>query len=198
MPDVTVAQLRWRCRRGMKELDLLLGDWLERGWDAADVGERESCRWLIEQPDRDRGLAGCRRGRAPRRSSMTSFAVAIEPAAQPRLAALLLLMHGIAAAGPWIARCPTVPAAALSLLALAGLGWSLARVPGTHCALRGLVLDAGGCRCGCGLERSGCPGRSAPARAPMARASSSTWSPMAAGSAGCCPVPRCRSMISAG
>jgi hypothetical protein len=77
---------------------------------------------------------------------MTSFAVAIEPAAQPRLAALLLLMHGIAAAGPWIARCPTVPAAALSLLALAGLGWSLARVPGTHCTLRGLVLDAGGCR----------------------------------------------------
>ncbi len=84
--------------------------------------------------------------RATQRSSMTSFAVAVEPPAQPRLAALLLLMHVMAAASPWITRCPVVLAAALSLLALAGLGFSLARVPGAHCALQGLVLDAGGCR----------------------------------------------------
>jgi antitoxin CptB len=41
--DASVAQLRWRCRRGMKELDLLLGDWLER--------QRRSFQWLLEQPD---------------------------------------------------------------------------------------------------------------------------------------------------
>ena len=51
MPDATVAQLRWRCRRGMKELDLLLGDWLERRWDGADTGKRRSFQWLLEQPD---------------------------------------------------------------------------------------------------------------------------------------------------
>ena len=77
---------------------------------------------------------------------MTSFAIAIEPAAQPRLAALLLLTHGFAAASPWIARCPPVLAAALSLLALAGLLASLARVPGPHCALQSLALDADDCR----------------------------------------------------
>lgn len=92
------------------------------------------------------------------RFSMTLFAVTIEPAAGPRLAALLLLVHGFAAASPWIARCPTLIAAALSLLALAGLGFSLARVPGPHCALQGLAFDAGGCRVW--LQRGG---RSLPA-----------------------------------
>lgn len=77
---------------------------------------------------------------------MTSFAIAIEPAAQPRLAALLLLTHGCAASSPWIAHCPPMLAAGLSLLALAGLVASLARVPGPHCALQGLQLDPGGCR----------------------------------------------------
>lgn len=77
---------------------------------------------------------------------MTSFAIAIEPAAQPRLAALLLLTHGFAALGPWIAHCPPPLAGGLSLLALAGLLASLARVPGPHCLLQGLRRDAGGCR----------------------------------------------------
>lgn len=77
---------------------------------------------------------------------MTSFAIAIEPAAQPRFAALLVLTHGFAAAAPWLARCPPLFAAGLSLLALAGLLSSLARVPGPHCLLRGLRQDAGGCQ----------------------------------------------------
>lgn len=77
---------------------------------------------------------------------MTSFAVAIEPAAQPRLAAVLLLTHAFAAVGPWIAHCPPMLAASLSLLALAGLLSSLARVPGPHCRLQGLRQDADGCR----------------------------------------------------
>lgn len=50
------ARLRWRCRRGMKELDLLLGGWLERRWPQAAAGQRDSFQWLLEQPDPD--LAG--------------------------------------------------------------------------------------------------------------------------------------------
>ncbi len=53
MDDPDFARLRWRCRRGMKELDLLLAAWLERRWPAADEDRRRSFRWLLEQPDPD-------------------------------------------------------------------------------------------------------------------------------------------------
>ncbi len=43
--------LRWRCRRGMKELDLLLTHWLEQHWAVADAAQRESFVWLLEQTD---------------------------------------------------------------------------------------------------------------------------------------------------
>jgi len=29
------SRLRWRCRRGMRELDVLLSGWLEQGWPDA-------------------------------------------------------------------------------------------------------------------------------------------------------------------
>jgi hypothetical protein len=77
---------------------------------------------------------------------MTSFAVAIEPAPVPRLAALALLLHLAAAATPWLARCQPLAAAPLSLLAIAGLFATLARIPGAHCALRAVAIDATGCR----------------------------------------------------
>ena len=35
----------------MKELDLLLGDWLERRYATADDSLRQSFQWLLEQPD---------------------------------------------------------------------------------------------------------------------------------------------------
>ncbi len=35
----------------MKELDLLLGDWLERRWPLADAARRQSFQWLLDQPD---------------------------------------------------------------------------------------------------------------------------------------------------
>ena len=47
------ARLRWRCRRGMKELDVLLGRWLECGWPEAGDDRRRSFEWLLEQPDPD-------------------------------------------------------------------------------------------------------------------------------------------------
>jgi antitoxin CptB len=45
------GHLRWRCRRGMKELDLLLRGWLDRCWPAADEPARQAFAWLLEQPD---------------------------------------------------------------------------------------------------------------------------------------------------
>lgn len=78
--------------------------------------------------------------------SMTSFSLAIEPLAEPRLAAYLLLAHAGAAASPWIAHCPPWVAAAASSLALAGLWASLARLPGRHCKLQAVAWDARGWR----------------------------------------------------
>ncbi len=46
-----VAALRWRCRRGMKELDLLLEAYLERDYDDADAGCRSAFRELLRYQD---------------------------------------------------------------------------------------------------------------------------------------------------
>ncbi len=53
MSNPVHARLRWRCRRGMKELDLLLAGWLEQRWPDADEDRRRSFQWLLEQPDPD-------------------------------------------------------------------------------------------------------------------------------------------------
>jgi len=66
---------------------------------------------------------------------MTSFAVRLDPAAVPRLAAAVLLLHMLAALAPWLARVPAALGAALGLVALTGLVQSLSRLPGRHCTL---------------------------------------------------------------
>ena len=38
--EAELKRLRWRCRRGMRELDQLLERWLERGWAASSERER--------------------------------------------------------------------------------------------------------------------------------------------------------------
>ena len=48
---MTPGQLRWRCRRGMKELDLVLGSWLERRWAGADAEQRAAFERLLEEQD---------------------------------------------------------------------------------------------------------------------------------------------------
>ena len=48
---VSQGFLRWRCRRGMRELDLLLSRWLDRGWAAADANRRTAFLRLLEEPD---------------------------------------------------------------------------------------------------------------------------------------------------
>lgn len=81
-----------------------------------------------------------------RHSSMTSFAVAIEPAREPRLAAVALFVHLAAAAAPWSTHVDPVFAAMLSFLAIAGLAMTLARMPGRHCPLTAFTVDGSGCR----------------------------------------------------
>jgi antitoxin CptB len=51
LPDAGQGQVRWRCRRGMKELDLLLVRWLDAGWPAANGGQRAAFLRILEEPD---------------------------------------------------------------------------------------------------------------------------------------------------
>ena len=44
-------RLAWRCRRGIKELDLLLLRWLERYFEAATAEQRAGFAALLELPD---------------------------------------------------------------------------------------------------------------------------------------------------
>jgi hypothetical protein len=84
---------------------------------------------------------------------MKSFDVEAEPAASPRLAAMAALFHATAAALPWVARVPAPLAAFLSLLAVTGFAWTVARLPGRHSALAALRITAAGCS----LRLSGSP-----------------------------------------
>jgi antitoxin CptB len=44
-------QLRWRCRRGMLELDILLNDFLDKGYEELEQQEREVFQRLLEYSD---------------------------------------------------------------------------------------------------------------------------------------------------
>jgi len=46
-------RIRWRCRRGLLELDLVLQAFLERGYGRLDGGQRRLFDELLEQPDND-------------------------------------------------------------------------------------------------------------------------------------------------
>jgi antitoxin CptB len=45
------GRLRWRCRRGMKELDHLLTRYLEQGFKTAPAAERAAFEALLELQD---------------------------------------------------------------------------------------------------------------------------------------------------
>ncbi len=49
--DVTLRRLRWRCRRGMRELDVLMLRYLDHRWPQADAGERAGFERLLEAED---------------------------------------------------------------------------------------------------------------------------------------------------
>jgi succinate dehydrogenase flavin-adding protein (antitoxin of CptAB toxin-antitoxin module) len=46
-------RIRWRCRRGLLELDLVLEAFLARGYEGLDAGERKLFDELLERPDND-------------------------------------------------------------------------------------------------------------------------------------------------
>ncbi len=47
------AKLTWRCRRGMRELDVVLMRYLERDFDAAEATEQASFELLLSLQDPD-------------------------------------------------------------------------------------------------------------------------------------------------
>jgi len=44
-------RLHWQCRRGMRELDELLGGFLERGYETLDGEGRRAFELLLKYPD---------------------------------------------------------------------------------------------------------------------------------------------------
>ena len=48
-----MSRLRWLCRRGMKELDVVLIRYLDHGYPSASDAEQEQFRSLLEMPDPD-------------------------------------------------------------------------------------------------------------------------------------------------
>ena len=51
MPESDYARLRWQCRRGLLELDLLLSRFLAECYPELSVAEQEQFRCLLEYPD---------------------------------------------------------------------------------------------------------------------------------------------------
>ena len=58
MSEADPAALRWRCRRGMRELDQLMQRYLEKGWPDADDRERSQFLRLLDCED-DKLWAWC-------------------------------------------------------------------------------------------------------------------------------------------
>jgi antitoxin CptB len=51
MDAADAGRLRWRCRRGMRELDVLMVRYLDQDWHAASELERGAFRDLLERQD---------------------------------------------------------------------------------------------------------------------------------------------------
>ena len=50
-PSESAGRLKWRCRRGMRELDVLLARYLEEVWPVASGSQRDAFASLLELPD---------------------------------------------------------------------------------------------------------------------------------------------------
>ena len=51
--DPEISRLRWRCRRGMRELDMLLLGYVENHYLQAQPAEQQAFRRLLTTPDPD-------------------------------------------------------------------------------------------------------------------------------------------------
>ena len=49
--EAELRKLRWRCRRGMRELDQLLERWLEREWRQSPMARRDVFLRLLDTED---------------------------------------------------------------------------------------------------------------------------------------------------
>jgi antitoxin CptB len=79
------GKLAWRCRRGMKELDLVLTGYLREHWPAAGADERQHFESILELPDPE--LAAYLMGRE----------TPVDPALQPLLEILRSLQSAAVA-----------------------------------------------------------------------------------------------------
>lgn len=50
-PPLTASPLRWRCRRGMRELDVLLERYLRERYPCASAAEQQAFEALLDLPD---------------------------------------------------------------------------------------------------------------------------------------------------
>jgi len=95
------ARLAWRCRRGTRELDLLLQRWLQHAWPGADEPQRALFEALLELPDPELAellLAGL----PPAEPALAPLVEAIRfPAAAPHEG------HGQTPGAPVAVLCPT-------------------------------------------------------------------------------------------
>lgn len=51
MPDNVDSTLRWRCRRGMLELDILLNQFIEKKYSQLDNNQKEVLDRVLDYPD---------------------------------------------------------------------------------------------------------------------------------------------------
>jgi antitoxin CptB len=106
------ARLLWRCRRGTRELDLLLQRWLRQHYGSADLRQRSRFESLLELPD-------------PELADYLLHGAAPEPA-DAALEALLAAIRdpgaatGTGAASPQDSDAGEVPAAVLCPTEVAG------------------------------------------------------------------------------
>jgi antitoxin CptB len=49
--EAELRKLRWRCRRGMRELDQLLERWLDRAWRQSPIQDRATFLRLLDTED---------------------------------------------------------------------------------------------------------------------------------------------------
>ena len=78
-PNAALGRLRWMCRRGMKELDVLLERWLERHGSAASAEELARFEALLQWQDPE----------------LVRYLIAGEIHSDPDYAALLQVIRGV-------------------------------------------------------------------------------------------------------
>jgi len=51
MPEKVDSALRWRCRRGMLELDILLNDFLDKSYENLTTQQKNTLDQMLDYPD---------------------------------------------------------------------------------------------------------------------------------------------------